>query len=89
MATKQKKKAEASDHLILFAHAKKTKLVVKGGDVSSKVLHVKEILAFLFCCYDTEAPHGITTKSHLVELLSSEILAREPISCGAGSADLN
>jgi hypothetical protein len=71
MATKEKKKAEASDHLILFAHAK-TKLVFKGGDVSK--LHVKEILAFLFCCYNTEAPHGITTKAPLVELLSSEIL---------------
>jgi hypothetical protein len=63
MAAKQKKKAEASDHLILFAHAK-TKLVVKGGDVSK--LHVKEILALLHCCCKTEAPHGITTKAPLV-----------------------
>jgi hypothetical protein len=71
MATKQKKTAEASDHLILHADAK-IKLVVKGGDVSK--LYVKEILALLFCCYDTEAPHGITTKAPLVELLSSKIL---------------
>jgi hypothetical protein len=71
MAAKQKKKAKASDHLILFAHAK-IKLVVKGGDVSN--LHVKEILALLHCCHETEAPHGITTKAPLVELLNSKIL---------------
>jgi hypothetical protein len=71
MAAKQKKKAEASDHLILVAHAK-IKLVVKGGDVSK--LYVKEILALLYCCYEMEAPHGIATKAPLVELLSSKIL---------------
>ena len=70
MATTQKKKTAASDHLILVAHAKQ-KLVDKGGDVSK--LFVKEILALLFCCYETEAPHGMTTKAPLVELLSSKI----------------
>jgi hypothetical protein len=84
MATKQKKKAEASDHLTLFAHAQ-TKLVVKGGDVSK--LRVKEILALLFCCCNAEAPHGITTKAPLVELLSSEILENPAAVAPAAQTD--
>jgi hypothetical protein len=55
MATKHKKKAKASDHLILFARAK-MKLAVKDGDVLK--LRVKEILALLFSCCDVEVLHA-------------------------------